>query len=161
MYPVLRSTVSKTAVRRLTPVRFAQLQARSTAQPVSKSAIIDLPERWETMSANEQQALVSQLAERQKLPWKELTNDEKQAAWYISYGEWGPRRPVLQKGDGLYILKGVIFGLAASLGLFAYIRSKAEGPVVSMNKEWQMKSDEYLRSKHANPWGGYSQVQSK
>ena len=142
-------------VCRVTPVRFAQSAA------ISKASIMDLPSRWESMPSTEQQNIVSKLAERQKLPWNQLTETEKQAAWYISYGEWGPRRPVHGKGDVAYITKGVILGLGISIGLFAFIRQFAGDYPKSMNKEWQLKSDEYLKSKNANPWGGYSQVQSK
>ncbi|CCC68724.1 hypothetical protein NCAS_0B06400 [Naumovozyma castellii] len=122
---------------------------------------MDINKRWETMPNTEQEELVAKLTERQKLPWKELTQNEKQAAWYISYGEWGPRRPVHAKGDQAFIAKGVALGLVLSLGFFFFVRQFAEDDPKTMNKEWQMKSDEYLKSKNANPWGGYSQVQSK
>lgn len=150
---MLRSSIARVA--RVTPVRFAQTQA------LSKASIIDLPNRWENLPAAEQSDIVSKLAERQKLPWTELTDVEKQASWYISYGEWGPRRPVHAKGDAAYIAKGVAAGLAISLCLFALVRQFAADAPKTMNKEWQLKSDEYLKSKNANPWGGYSQVQSK
>lgn len=139
----------------MSPARFAQTQA------ISKAAIVDLPNRWEDLPASEQQDIVTKLTDRQKLPWKQMTETEKQAAWYISYGEWGPRRPVHAKGDGAYIAKGVVVGLVGSVALFALIRSFAGEPPKTMTKEWQLKSDEYLKSKNANPWGGYSQVQSK
>lgn len=150
---VLRSSIA--SVSRITPVRFAQTQA------ISKAAIIDLQSRWEDLPATEQQDIVTKLQERQKLPWNELTKPEKQAAWYISYGEWGPRRPVHGKGDGSYIAKGVAVGLVFSIALFAGFRQFAAESPKTMTKEWQLKSDEYLKSKNANPWGGYSQVQSK
>ncbi|EDO18278.1 hypothetical protein Kpol_1039p27 [Vanderwaltozyma polyspora DSM 70294] len=113
------------------------------------------------MPSSEQQDIVSKLSERQKLPWSQLTESEKQAAWYISYGEWGPRKPVLVKGDGIYITKGVIIGMVAAVALFAGARVFAQDPPRTMTKEWQLKSDEYLKSVNANPWSGYSQVQSK
>lgn len=144
-----------TRVSRVTPVRFAQTAA------ISKASIMDLPSRWEGMPSAEQQDIVSKLAERQKLPWKELSETEKQAAWYISYGAWGPRRPVHAKGDVSYITKGVVLGLGVAIGLFAFVRQFSGDLPPSFNKEWQLKSDEYLKSKNANPWGGYSQVQSK
>ena len=150
---VLRT--SFTRVARVTPVRFAQTQA------LSKAAIADLQNRWEAMPAAEQQDIVSKLSERQKLSWGDLTETEKQAAWYISYGEWGPRRPVHGKGDSGYIAKGVAIGLLFSVGLFAFARQFGGEPPKTMTKEWQLKSDEYLKSKNANPWNGYSQVQSK
>ncbi|GAV53590.1 hypothetical protein ZYGR_0AK00920, partial [Zygosaccharomyces rouxii] len=142
-------------VSRVTPVRFAQTGT------LSKASIMDLPNRWEAMPAPEQQEIVTKLTERQKLSWNQLTETEKQAAWYISYGEWGPRRPVHGKGDASYIAKGVAVGIVGSVGLFALMRLGAGDPPKTMNKSWQMKSDEYLKSKNANPWGGYSQVQSK
>lgn len=138
----------------------AGLRLAST-QALSKAAIGDLANRWESMPPAEQNDIVTKLSERQKLAWKDLSDSEKQAAWYISYGEWGPRRPVHAKGDGSYILKGVVVGLVFSFGLFAFSRQFAQDAPITMNKEWQLKSDEYLKSKNANPWGGYSQVQSK
>lgn len=134
---------------------------RASTQALSKAAIVDLPSRWETMPAAEQSDIVTKLSERQKLAWNDLSDTEKQAVWYISYGEWGPRRPVHAKGDGSYIAKGVFIGVALSLGIFAFSRQFAQEAPKTMNKEWQLKSDEYLKSKNANPWGGYSQVQSK
>ncbi|CAI4064481.1 hypothetical protein SKDZ_09G0600 [Saccharomyces kudriavzevii ZP591] len=110
----------------------------------------------------EQKEIADNLMERQKLSWKNLNSNEMKAAWYISYGEWGPRRPVHGEGDVSFITKGVFLGLGISLGLFGLIRLLANPEIPkTMNREWQLKSDEYLKSKNANPWGGYSQVQSK
>lgn len=153
---MLRNTFTRAGgLSRITSVRFAQTHALSNA------AVMDLQSRWENMPSTEQQDIVSKLSERQKLPWAQLTEPEKQAVWYISYGEWGPRRPVLNKGDSSFIAKGVAAGLLFSVGLFAVIRMAGGQDAKTMNKEWQLKSDEYLKSKNANPWGGYSQVQSK
>ncbi|KAG0661689.1 Cytochrome c oxidase subunit 5A [Maudiozyma exigua] len=152
---MLRNTICRANITQLSARRFASIQA------ISKASITDLENRWEHMPTNEQESLVAKLTQRQTLPWKDLTDAEKQAAWYISYGSWGPRRPVLAKGEASYILQGVLLGLAISIGAFAWIRQYGGEDVKSMNKEWQLKSDEYLKSKNANPWGGYSQVQSK
>ncbi|CAL9730397.1 cytochrome c oxidase subunit 5A, mitochondrial [Monosporozyma unispora] len=155
---MLRNTLTRISVNSALPtipIRCAHVQA------ISKASIDNLQGRWEKMAIDEQEDIVTKLTERQKLPWKNLTNTEKQASWYISYGAWGPRKPVLEKGDGVFIAKGVILGLVVSFATFAFFRSMGGEDVKSMNKEWQMKSDEYLKSKNANPWGGYSQVQSK
>ncbi|CAI4740591.1 CDG_1a_G0046430.mRNA.1.CDS.1 [Saccharomyces cerevisiae] len=153
---MLRNTFTRAGgLSRITSARFAQTHALSNA------AVMDLQSRWENMPSTEQQDIVSKLSERQKLPWAQLTEPEKQAVWYISYGEWGPRRPVLNKGDSSFIAKGVAAGLLFSVGLFAVVRMAGGQDAKTMNKEWQLKSDEYLKSKNANPWGGYSQVQSK
>ncbi|EJS41961.1 cox5ap [Saccharomyces arboricola H-6] len=153
---MLRNTLIKSgSLSRVASVRFAQTHALSNA------SVMELQSRWENMPSTEQQDIVTKLTERQKLPWSQLTEPEKQAVWYISYGEWGPRRPVLNKGDSGFIAKGVAVGLLVSVGLFAAIRMVGGEDSKTMNKEWQLKSDEYLKSKNANPWGGYSQVQSK
>ncbi|CAI5002740.1 AVN_HP_G0045510.mRNA.1.CDS.1 [Saccharomyces cerevisiae] len=74
----------------------------------------------------------------------------------------GPKKTCgLNKGDSSFIAKGVAAGLLFSVGLFAVVRMAGGQDAKTMNKEWQLKSDEYLKSKNANPWGGYSQVQSK
>lgn len=151
---MLRTTVTRTLAR-ATPVRFA------STHPVSKAAIAELESRWEELPSADQQEIVSQLAERQKLPWIELTEAEKKAAWYISYGAWGPRRPVHPKGEAGKITAGVIGGLVLSIGIFLTIRASAPEAPKTMNREWQEASDDYLKSKNANPWSDYSQVQSK
>lgn len=152
---MLRNSICRIKVNQLAAKRFASVQA------ISKASITNLENRWEHMPATEKDDLVTKLTERQKLPWNQLTDSEKQAAWYISYGAWGPRRPVLTKSENYYVLKGVLLGLAIAFGSFAWIRQYGGEDVKSLNKEWQLKSDEYLKSKNANPWGGYSQVQSK
>ncbi|CCE63606.1 hypothetical protein TPHA_0F01210 [Tetrapisispora phaffii CBS 4417] len=128
---------------------------------LSKASIAELQNRWESMPPSEQNSIVSKLAARQKLPWTQLTEEEKKAAWYISYGEWGPRRPVLAKGEGVFVTKGVIIGLLISFGVFAGVRELARDDPRTMTKEWQLKSNEYLQSVNANPWTGHDQVQSK
>lgn len=148
-------SLAKTVTKAVTPVRFAQTHA------VSNATIVELEKRWEELPAVDQQEIVSQLAERQKLPWSELTQAEKKAAWYISYGAWGPRRPIHPKGEAGKIATGVLIGLGISVGLFALFRMNAPDAPKTMNREWQEQSDEYLKSKNANPWSTYSQVQSK
>ena len=90
---MLRNTlgVGRTLNSRLVGLNSIRL---ASTQAISNATIMDINKRWETMPNTEQEELVAKLTERQKLPWKELTQNEKQAAWYISYGEWGPRRPV-------------------------------------------------------------------
>jgi cytochrome c oxidase subunit 4 len=151
---MLRSVATRNLAR-VAPVRFA------STHPVSKAAIAELESRWEELPAADQQEIVSQLSERQKLPWAELTEAEKKAAWYISYGAWGPRRPIHPKGEVGKIATGVFAGLALSLGIFFAFRANAPEAPKTMNREWQEASNEYLKSKNANPWSDYSQVQSK
>ncbi|KAF5096284.1 hypothetical protein D0Z03_001652 [Geotrichum reessii] len=130
------------------------------AHAISTPTIINLESRWEKMTSEEQEDIISQLAERQKGPWNELTLNEKRAAWYISYGSWGPRKVIHPEGEVQKIAFGVFGILAAASAVFGIARYFSEGLGITMNKEWQEASDEILKEKLSNPFRGYSQVQS-
>ncbi len=151
----------QSVARFATPASSLLAKRAASTHALSNAVVADLNGRWEELPSQDQQEIVSQLTERQKLNWKELTPAEKQATWYISYGEWGPRRPVHGKGDAGKILNGVLIGLGAALGIFLTIRANAPAAPKTLDRKWQEQSDEYLKSKNANPWSSYSQVQSK
>ncbi|GME72745.1 unnamed protein product [[Candida] boidinii] len=138
---------------------FLQISTRS-ATTLTNASITNLESRWEKLPESDKKYVIEALSEKQKLPWKELSQAEKKASWYISFGEWGPRKPVHTKDDVSYIFWGVTIGLGISASIFLFFRSIRNVPK-TMNKEWQAQSDEYLKSKNANPFTGYSQVQSK
>lgn len=140
-------------------VRFNSTVAKAAPKPLSTAYINKLETRWENLPKEDQTALIDELKARMELPWQELTTAEKKAAYYISFGEWGPRKPLYAPGDKNKIFWGTVAGLAAGVGLFAVIRSFAPAPPETMEREWQDKADEYLKSKNANPFTGYSQVQ--
>ncbi|KAF5210578.1 Cytochrome c oxidase polypeptide 5B, mitochondrial [Clavispora lusitaniae] len=140
-------------------VRFNSTVAKAAPKPLSNAYVNKLETRWESLPKQDQTALIEELKARMELPWQELTPAEKKAAYYISFGEWGPRKPLYAPGDKSKIFWGTVAGLVAGVGLFAAIRAMAPAPPVSMNREWQEKSDEYLKSKNANPFTGYSQIQ--
>ena len=149
-------------LRAIRPAR--QTLARATqvryAHAISNPTIINLESRWEKMTVEEQEDIISQLAERQKGPWNELTPNEKRAAWYISYGSWGPRKPIHPEGETFKIALGIAGVVAAGAAVFTICRSLSEGLGITMNKEWQEAADEILKENKANPFRGYSQVQS-
>lgn len=134
-------------------------QTRFASTSITPASISNLPSRWEKLPESDKQDLIDALAEKQKLPWNQLSLEEKKAAWYISFGTWGPRRPMETAEEIATIYKGVIVGLVVSAALFMAYYSNRYVPK-TMNKEWQEKSDEYLASKNANPFSTYSQVQS-
>ncbi|SGZ58244.1 CIC11C00000000973 [Sungouiella intermedia] len=133
-------------------VRFNSTVAKAAPKPLSNAYVNKLETRWEKLPKEDQTALIDELKARMELPWQELTAAEKKAAYYISFGEWGPRKPLYAPGDKSKIFWGTVAGLVAGVGLFAVIRSTLE-------REWQEKTDEYLKSKNANPFTGYSQIQ--
>lgn len=132
----------------------------STTVHLTPATITNLSGRWEKLPESDKQDIITSLAERQQLPWTQLSLEEKKAAWYISFGQWGPRKPLRSDEDVKKIWVGIFAGCAISVALFMAYRSQRNIPK-TMNKEWQLKSDEYLASKNANPFSTYSQVQSK
>ncbi|CAH6720337.1 cytochrome c oxidase subunit 5A, mitochondrial [[Candida] jaroonii] len=140
-------------------VRYQSTVAKTVPRPLSNAYVGQLEKRWETLPKEDQTALIDELKTRMELPWKELTSEEKKAAYYISFGEWGPRKPLKTETQKKQVFWGVIGGLAAGVGLFAGIRSLGQPGPETLNRSWQEKSDEYLKSKNANPFSGYSQIQ--
>lgn len=138
----------------------AKTQTRFASTSITPAAISNLQGRWEKLPESDKQHLIEALAEKQKLPWNQLSLEEKKAAWYISFGTWGPRRPMETAEETAKIYKGIAIGVAFSAALFLAYYANRNVPK-TMNKEWQEKSDEYLASKNANPFSTYSQVQSK
>lgn len=130
------------------------------AHAISTPTIINLESRWEKMTVEEQEDIISQLTERQKGPWNELTTNEKRAAWYISYGSWGPRKPIHPEGESTKIYLGVAGVVGVAGIVFSLCRYFSEGLGPTMNREWQEAADEILKENNANPFRGYSQVQS-
>lgn len=71
----------------------------------------------------------------------------------------GPRTPLYLPGERSQVFWITTGCIVASVVLFFGIRQFASPPPITMNKEWQEQSDDYLKSKNANPFTGYSQVQ--
>ncbi|KAI5951044.1 cox5 [Candida jiufengensis] len=140
-------------------IRYNSSVAKSIPRALSNAYVGNLETRWISLPKEDQQSIIEELKTRMELPWSELTNAEKQAAYYISFGEWGPRRPLYAPGEAskiFYIVAGSVIG---SIALFIGIKSLAAPQPHTLNREWQEASDEYLKSKNANPFTGYSQIQ--
>ncbi|ORX60290.1 cytochrome c oxidase subunit IV [Hesseltinella vesiculosa] len=122
----------------------------------STVAVQNLESRWKTLSSAEQNTIAKQLEEAQKADWKTLTADEKKASFYIAFGPHGPREPVTGPGHTQKVVAGVAGVLVASAALFALIRSGGKEKPVTMSKEWQEASNEYMKSQNSNPISGIS-----
>lgn len=149
------------AIRPSIAAQAARSVRAASTKAISTPAIIDLESRWEQMAVAEQEDIISQLAERQKGSWTELTADEKRAAWFISYGTWGPRKLIHPKGEVSKIFQGIALVILASAGVFATARLLSAGDGRTMNRKWQEASNEILKEQKANPFRGYDQIQSK
>lgn len=150
---MFRQSIQRIAVRQQSTV------AKTAPRALSNAYVGKLDSRWESLPKEDRDTLIGELKGRMELPWQELTPAEKKAAYYISFGEWGPRKPLHSPSDRAKVFWGTIIGLAAGVGLFAVIRSFAADGPTTMNRQWQEASDEYLKSKNANPFTGYSQIQ--
>lgn len=150
---MFRQSIQRIAIRHQSTV------AKTTPRALSSAYVGKLESRWESLPKEDQTTLIEELKTRMELPWQELTADEKKAAYYISFGEWGPRKPLYGPGDKARVFWGVMIGLGAGCALFAGVRALAAPGPTTLNREWQEKSDEYLKSKNANPFTGYSQIQ--
>lgn len=150
---MFRQSIQRLAIRSQSTV------AKSAPRALSNAYVAKLETRWESLPKEDQTTLIEELKTRMELPWQELTPAEKKAAYYISFGEWGPRKPLYGPGDKNKVFWGVVIGLAAGTALFAGVRSLAAPGPTTLNRQWQEASDEYLKSKNANPFTGYSQIQ--
>lgn len=119
-------------LRTLTSARIAA--PRRFAHTISTPTLINLDKRWESMSPEEQTDLQSQLAKRQEGPWSELTPEEKKAAYFVAFGEHGPRANVHPKGFQTKVVIGTVIGLLGSSALFYGIRMMAQPPPKTMTR---------------------------
>ncbi|KAK6463041.1 cytochrome-c oxidase subunit VA [Scheffersomyces coipomensis] len=140
-------------------IRSQSTVAKSVPRPLSNAYVSKLESRWTALPKEDQTSLIESLKSRMELPWQELTPAEKKASYYISFGEWGPRKPLYGPGDQAKVVYGVVGGIVVSIVIFAGIRSVAPASPTTLNRQWQEASDEYLKSKNANPFSGYSQIQ--
>ncbi|CAI5756913.1 unnamed protein product [Candida verbasci] len=142
-----------------TAIRYNSTVAKTAPRALSNAYIGNLESRWTSLPKEDQQSLIEELKVRQELPWQELTPAEKKAAYYISFGEWGPRKPLYGPGEQSKVFWGTAGLIVLSAVLFFGIKQLAPPQPHTLNREWQEASDEYLKSKNANPFSGYSQVQ--
>lgn len=134
---------------------------RAASHAISNPTLMNLDQRWETMGEEERSDIIGQLSQRQLGDWKELTDAEKKAAWYISYGAWGPRKPIHPQGEVKKITTGVLAIIAVAGAIFATSRYLSEGLPHTMSREWQEATNERLKEKNVNPFSGFNMVQSR
>ncbi|KAI4662733.1 Cytochrome c oxidase polypeptide 5, mitochondrial [Alternaria viburni] len=158
----MSSTATRTALPRAAPVA-CQMQQSRQAHAISNPTLANIEKRWEDMPPQEQADLWMTLRDRMKTDWKELTMQEKKAAYYIAFGPHGPRRPPPpDEGRNVFLLSSAV--IMGAFAVFAFTRMFAS-PIRprTMTKEWQEASEEYLKSQGSEPITGYKGmlVQSK
>jgi len=113
------------------------------------------------MSTAEQSDLSRQLQARMQRPWAELTAAEKQAAYFIAFGNYGPRATLHPPGFQTQVFLKVTGLIGVAAAIFLLIRSFAPPPPHTMTKEWQEATNERMKEQKAEPISGGNWVQSK
>ncbi|EPQ57821.1 cytochrome c oxidase subunit IV [Gloeophyllum trabeum ATCC 11539] len=128
----------------------------SSPAPAAAIPLSNVEAQWEKLSGEEQLAVHQQLEQIQKKDWKELSIDEKKAAYYVAFGPHGPRAPVNPPGSGVKILFATL-GLIGTTGLLYYaLRQVSVKPPNTMTREWQEASNERAKEQKMNPISGIS-----
>ncbi|KAA1469312.1 cytochrome c oxidase subunit IV [Dentipellis sp. KUC8613] len=153
---MLRTLALRTARRGLAtaaPVAPSSVTGAAAAAPIPLG---NVEAQWARLSADEQLAVHQQLESLQKKDWKELSIDEKKAAYYVAFGPHGPRTPVNPAGTVPKVIFGVA-ALVASAGLiYAGLRSLAPPPPRTLTKEWEEATNERAKELKINPISGIS-----
>ncbi|KAJ4488397.1 cytochrome c oxidase subunit IV-domain-containing protein [Lentinula aciculospora] len=129
----------------------------SSSTSFSKASIIPLSNveaQWEKMSAEDKSTVHEQLEEVMKKDWKQLSLDEKKAAYYVAFGPHGPRAPVSKPGDALKIFAGTAAAVGVAGIMYYLTRIFSPAPPRTINKEWQEASNERALEQKMNPITG-------
>ncbi|KAF9450274.1 cytochrome c oxidase subunit IV [Macrolepiota fuliginosa MF-IS2] len=145
--PALRRCIATTIASHPPP------SASSSAAPIPLS---NVEASWTKLSPEEKANVHQQLEEVQKKDWKELSTDQKKAAYYVAFGPHGPRTPSSAPGDTFKILlyTTALVGVAGTL--FLTLRAYATPPPRTMSKEWEEATNERALEMKLNPISGIS-----
>jgi cytochrome c oxidase subunit 4 len=132
-----------------------QKRHASSAHAISNPTLADIEKRWEGMPPQEQAELWMSLRDRMKVNWSEMTLQEKKAAYYIAFGNHGPRA-VPPPGEGWRVAGYVGIGVGVSFAIFVALRMFAGGSPRTMTKEYQEATNEFLRAQNSDPISGLS-----
>ncbi|KAK1926533.1 cytochrome c oxidase subunit V [Papiliotrema laurentii] len=128
----------------------------STRSNATAPLLGNIEASWKDLSAEEQYEIHQQLRELQKKDWKELTVDEKKAAYWVAFGPHGPRAPIHGPNHGFQVFAITAGVIGASVATFMFFRSTTPPPPHTMTKEYQEQMTEYMRSQKMNPISGVS-----
>jgi len=125
------------------------------ARAASPVPLSNIEAHWERMSSEDKLTVHEQLESLQVKDWKELSLQERKAAYYVAFGPHGPRAPTGQPGDNFKIFLGTVALIAIGGAVFFAIT--ANNPVPrTMTKEWQQASNERAKEMNLNPISGIS-----
>ncbi|CAA7271104.1 unnamed protein product [Cyclocybe aegerita] len=151
---VARPLVARRGLATATANHVDVASASSSSSAASRVAPIPLSNveaQWEKLSAEEKLSVHEQLEVLQQKDWKELSLDQKKAAYYVAFGPHGPRAPTSQPGDNMKILLSTL-GLVGVSAVLYYVLQAYSNPLPkTMTKEWQEASNERAKEMKLNP----------
>ncbi|KAK4048893.1 Cytochrome c oxidase subunit 5B, mitochondrial [Microbotryomycetes sp. JL201] len=143
--------LTSTAVRH---ARQSGVRLQSSVAPAAGVSLSNIEASWKGLTPQEQEQTFKHLEELQKKDWKELSLDEKKAAYYVAFGPHGPREPILPPGSGAKTAGGVAVAVAVAGVVFYGLRSFAQEKPKTLTKEWQEASNEKAREENLDPFTG-------
>ncbi|WFD25711.1 Cytochrome c oxidase subunit 5B, mitochondrial [Malassezia nana] len=150
----VRTVITKS--ERWTPAMATDAQ-RILEGPNSQDLTKVLPNiegKWANMAKEEQYSVYKALEELQRKNWVELSTDEKKAAYFVSYGPYGPRKPVVPPGQTGKVVLGVGVSILLGLGVFAAVRAISNPPPKTLTKEYQEQMTARAKETKQNPISG-------
>ncbi|KAH6902778.1 cytochrome c oxidase subunit IV-domain-containing protein [Coprinopsis sp. MPI-PUGE-AT-0042] len=162
------SFVLRQQQRSLATAAASHAEHHATASPTTGStskvapiALSNVEAKWAGLSEAEQAAVHEQLEVIQQKDWKELSVDEKKAAYYVAFGPHGPRTPTSKPGDLMKILlaTSALVGVAGTL--FYAFKSIAPAAPKTITKEWEEAATERAKELNLDPITGISSADYK
>ncbi|KIK63718.1 hypothetical protein GYMLUDRAFT_162296 [Collybiopsis luxurians FD-317 M1] len=141
------------------PAHVASASAASSSPSSSKASIVSLSNveaQWDHLSVEEKSTVYQHLEEVMKKDWKELSLDEKKAAYYVAFGPHGPRAPVSKPGENFKVFAGTAALVGFAGILYFAIRAISPPPPKTISKEWEEAANERALEQKMNPITGIS-----
>ncbi|KAJ3116881.1 Cytochrome c oxidase subunit 5A [Phlyctochytrium bullatum] len=139
-----------------TVVTHAQRRAASSVTP---AALTQLETRWAKLPEAEQGAIADKLALAQKGDWKNLTLDEKRAAYFVAYGPYGARNPQ-DPALKLSVTAWTGFFVLVAAGLWQWWETQ-KPKVATTSPEWVEERKKQQIEGKQNPFKGPYSVARK
>ncbi|CDZ98270.1 Cytochrome c oxidase, subunit IV/COX5b [Phaffia rhodozyma] len=129
---------------------------RHTDNANVRNILVNLESTWETMPQTEKIEVNKILEEVQKGDWRQMTVEQKQAAYYVAFGEYGARRKKSSVYETKVVFMMILGGVfTAAIGWNGF-RIMAPPPGKTSTIEYQRSMNDYMKEKGHNPISGIS-----
>ncbi|GAA6052583.1 hypothetical protein JCM3770_003255 [Rhodotorula araucariae] len=139
------------AARIARPALARSFAAQAQVAPV---ALGNIEASWKTLTPAEQEQTFKHLEDLQKKDWKELSLDEKKAAYYVAFGPHGPREPI--QANAGKTLAGTLAAVAVASLIFYAVRKGGKETPKTLTREHQEATNEMLKEQRSDPFTGVS-----